>query len=115
MKAVHLICKRDDGVNLNHVSQVHDGYKSGYWKIPLVIARLLVDGWIYLHPKKGELSGFGGKISRVEPVEWEGKPRVAFIFDVRREARGTRWRGIDAGMAVTGGVIDATYDHEIGS
>ena len=114
MKAVHLICKRDDAGNLNLVSRVHDGYRSCCWAIPFVKASLLIDGWIYLHPQKKALSEFGGKISRVEPVQWEGKDRVAFIFDAKREARGAPWRGLDNTMAWTSGVIDASYDHEIG-
>jgi hypothetical protein len=122
MKAIHFICRRNvDGINLNGVTVVKRApkaiYRSCCWDIPLSDAEALIGGWVYLHPKKAASSEFGGRVLRFEAgQEWLGKAhenRVAFFLEPSSEARGCPWRGADHSLAWTGGLVNASFPHEL--
>ena len=118
MNAIHLICRRDDGVNLNRVlllDRATFSYRSGTWDLDAGEAQALVGGWLYLHPSKNKPSEFGGHISGFEVVQVDGlarETRIDFIFKASPSARGTAWRGQSHGMAWTGGIVPAGLPHE---
>lgn len=114
--AIHLICRRDDGVNLNGLEKLSDGsWRSCCWTISHSEATSLVGGWVYLHgAKKGE-SEFGGLIRAVEPTMRAGNAREngwAIIFEARAEGRKQAWRGANHPMAWTGGLVELDNAHE---
>lgn len=115
--SIHLICRRDDGVNLNGLSKLEDGsWRSCCWAISQAEANALVGGWIYLHNAKKDGSEFGGLVRSVEPAERAGNAREvgwAIIFEARAEGRRQAWRGATHSMAWTGGVVDPVYSHEL--
>lgn len=115
-KAIHLICRRDDGVNLNGLEALGGGrWRSQYWTFLTDDAQALVGGWIYLHGMKSRPSEFGGHIQAVEPVKRPGYARedgYAVVFVARREGRNQAWRGASYGMAWTGGPVDLSHPHE---
>jgi hypothetical protein len=120
VNAIHIICRRDDGQNLNGLTLVDSGrrlYRSCCWDIVPQEAADLSGGWLYLHPTKAMSSEFGGRIVSVEQVLDEApvahQERVALIFEARIEARNQTWRGMDHGRAWTGGVVAASLKHEI--
>lgn len=110
-QSTHLICRRDDGVNLNGLTKLVEGtnrYPSCCWDLSPEKAASLVGGWIYLHPKKSEPSEFGGVVLGVEATAIGGpsrEHRYAIIFEARMEARDQPWRGADHGMAWAGGRV----------
>jgi hypothetical protein len=120
MRAIHIICRRQGIILRNLVqSKSEKGiYTSACWALHnLDDPNQLVDGWIYLHPtSKNSPSEFGGLIRSIQPCTREDAAReagVAFVFEAMKEGRGQLWRGEDHGMAWTGGIVDATYAHEI--
>ena len=115
--AIHLICGRDDGVSLNNLS--HDKATKrdycGNWDLAVTDADSLVDGWLYLHPSKGALSEFGGRVVGHRVIQDDSlahEERVVFILEADQQGRGQRWRGQDHQRAWTGGVVVATLPHE---
>jgi hypothetical protein len=120
MRAIHFICKRDNGHSLNnlHFDKSTGLYRSGNWNVSDETAQSLVGGWLYLHATKTARSEFGGRIIGFEPIH---DPDVArsdrIIFLVRKEAEGSdqEWRGQSHMMAHSSGVIDADFTHEMAS
>ncbi len=117
MKAIHLICKRGDGVNLNGVnsSDVKGTFLSGRWDLTEADSRLLVGGWMYLHSTKADRSEFGGEIEAYERVTVEDVGHTQrTVFRVKRQSAGTgqRWRGKQHGMAHSGELVSADLPHE---
>lgn len=118
MKAVHLLCRRVPGGFEKLTRLDGDEYRSCCWAFGSDSSvEALIGGWVYLHPEgKASPSQFGGVVQRVEPAKREGKAvedGVALIFEARREGRGQSWRGKDHGMAWTGGIVEATFQHEV--
>lgn len=114
-KAIHLICRHENGRYRNLTRLQGQAHRSGWWKISEAHAQALIGGWIYLHEAKGKPSGYGGRVTGIEPAgpndEGEGE-RYGLIFEARREGREQAWRGASHGMAWTGGLIEATAPHE---
>lgn len=117
MWAIHLKCEREGiGFRLLSKTDQKDRYRTCCWDLREEQARLLVGGWLYLHPEtKGDPSAFGGRIIDYQVTgSEEGYPgRIAFIFDAREEGRKQLWRGLNHGMAWTGGPVPANFPHEI--
>ena len=117
MKAIHLICKRDDGLNLNNLTydKVTRTHRSGHWDITLAQAGALVGGWLYLHPSKASPSEFGGNVQSFDEVTVEGLARPRrIVLTVRssRDGKGQKWRGAAHSMAYSGSLVDAALPHE---
>jgi hypothetical protein len=118
MKAIHLICRRDDGLRPNGLIRdpsAKNTWHSSCWALPQQEALSLRGGWIYLHPAKSGLSEMGGQIVDVYHMKRKGMPKedgFVFVFESRREGREQKWRGADHTMAWTSGAIDASYVHE---
>ncbi|MCJ2068133.1 hypothetical protein MKK75_04790 [Methylobacterium sp. J-030] len=114
-KAIHLICHRQDGRYKNLQLIGNQTYRSGYWKISEADAQALIGGWVYLHERKAEPSGFGGRVTKIEPTasDYDGTGRrYGLVFEACREGRGQVWRGAGHPMAWTGGLTEATAPHE---
>jgi hypothetical protein len=117
--AIHFICRRQ-GLGLRKLHKVKgekDRWISSCWTISERDAQQLLGGWIYLHPEgKANRSQFGGVILAVSPCERgdgaASEQGVAFTFAARKEGREQVWRGADHGMALTGGVVEASLPHE---
>jgi hypothetical protein len=118
VKAVHLICGRNDYgciENLTTVDMTTSMFQSGDWAFKEDDARSLIGGWIYLHPAKSETSEIGGVVSEVKCVLHKGdaiKERVNFTFESRSVAKGKSWRGAVHRTAWTSGIIEASLPHE---
>ena len=115
-RAIHLKCGYENGRPRN-LSSVGKGVcRSGFWDMGEEEARSLEGGWIYLHETKSQKSYLGGMISKVEPEVLLGKAhpnRIVFIFSIRPECRDQVWRGADHRMAHNGGLVEATFPHEL--
>ncbi len=119
MKAIHIICRRE-GIslrNLVHLKDKKGTYVSGCWALHRNDdPKLLIGGWIYLHPlDKSSPSEIGGIVSSVGTCKREDaatEDGVNFTFEVRKEGRGQAWRGASHNMAWTGGIVDADCVHE---
>ena len=117
MLAIHLICRRDDGVRLNNLraTEPRGTFLSGRWDLTEEKSRALVGGWMYLHPSKTKRSEFGGVIEGYERVTVEevGHPQRT-VFRVKRNSAGNgqRWRGKQHGMAHNGDPVPADLPHE---
>lgn len=105
MFEVHLICKRS-GVGLLGLrfDKASKKFSSGDWKLPPEDAPKLMGGKIYLHPTKTSGATIGGTVEKVIGPDSDG--RFVFVFVAELECRDTPWRGMDHGMAWTGGVIE---------
>ena len=122
MKAIHLICRRD-GVSLKGLSRIEGKpafYQSCCWALREADhPQSLVGGWVYLHPvSKSAPSEFGGKVHEVVAAHREGKSieeGYILVIEAKPEGKNQKWRGAEHVMAWTGGVIDASLPHEIGS
>ncbi len=121
MKAIHLICRREEDGHLKGLSLISKGtFESCCWALGDVQdAQSLIGGWVYLHPNgKSHRSEFGGVVRAVRPAGREGtaiKDGFAFVIEVRREGRDQKWRGAAHRMAWTGGIAGAHLPHEGGS
>jgi hypothetical protein len=121
MRAIHIICHREGtGLkNLVRSAMEKDVYTSGCWALPAdVDPAALIGGWIYLHPQKNAPSEIGGIVGSFSSCEREDTAIVegtAFTFLAKKEGRGQKWRGADHDRAWTGGLVGASYDHEITS
>ena len=118
MRAIHFICKRDDGVSLNNLTfeKATQTYRSGYWDISVDEAIAVVGGWIYLHPAKSSLSEFGGIVQGYEPVvdaSLAHANRIVLLVKASLSARGQPWRGQAHGMAHSSGLVEASFPHEV--
>jgi hypothetical protein len=122
MRAIHIICHREGGKLKNLIpSEVEKGiYTSGCWALhDQDDPAELIGGWLYLHPHKNSPSEFGGIIrsygscKREDPAAKENG--TAFTLEVKREGRGQAWRGVDHDRAWTGGIVEASYNHELSS
>ena len=118
MKAIHIICRREGTrggfKDLERVAGENNIYRSSCWA--LHNPNDLIGGWLYLHPDgKNAPSGFGGVVRSFDACKREAATEdgIAFVFEARKEGRGQRWRGANHGMAWTGGIVEATYPHEI--
>ena len=115
--AIHLICRRDDGVSLNNLrpTEQRGTFLSGRWDLTDEESRVLVGGWMYLHSTKATSSEFGGIIEAYErvTVDEAGRPQRT-VFRVRKHGagRGQRWRGKRHGMAHQGDPVPADLPHE---
>lgn len=105
MFEVHLICKRK-GVGLQGLSYDKGTKKfaSGRWRIQKEDAEKLIGGRIYLHPTKTLGATIGGTVTEVIGPDHEG--RFVLVFASELECKNAPWRGMDHGMAWTGGIID---------
>ena len=117
MLAIHLICRRDDGVSLNNLRAVEPRgtFLSGRWDLTEKESRALVGGWIYLHATKADRSEFGGLIEGYERVTVEEAGHTQrTVFRVRRHkaGNGQRWRGKLHSMAHSGDPVPADLAHE---
>jgi hypothetical protein len=117
VSAIHLICRRDDGVSLKNLKfdRATKLYRSGKWDVSIEDAQSLVGGWIYLHATKNAPSEFGVVIqdfAKITDTSYAHPERIIFHVDSRLEGKGQRWRGQCHSMAHTSGVVDATYPHE---
>ena len=119
MKAIHLICRRKPTSfeGLDPAPEGKNVYMSYAWNFPAKFdLASLSGGWIYLHPvSKNTPSEFGGLIHEIITSARFGKARsdgYMVIFEARREAGGKKWRGSNHGMAWTGGIVEADYEHE---
>ena len=113
--AVHFKCDREPlgWRGLSPVSGPLGVYTSRCWV--LRGAESLVGGWIYLHENKKQLSGFGGRILRVDPcqrVDAEIAEGVAFTFEARLEGGGQPWRGRSDVNSWFSGIIQGSFPHE---
>ena len=119
MKAIHIICHRDESGQLQGLSRIpgtQPYYQSECWDISDDEATQLVGGWVYFHPTKKKPSEFGGRIlgTAVGVRTGAATPRgIVLTLEARREGRGQKWRGQDHGRAWTGGLVEPTLDHEI--
>lgn len=106
MFEVHLICKRN-GVGLQglHYDKETKRFFSGHWKLNKQDVERLVGGKIYLHPTKAAGATIGGMVEEVIGPDHEN--RFVIVFKSEIECKGSRWHGMDHGMAWTSGVIDA--------
>jgi hypothetical protein len=118
-KALHLICRRgDDGLllGLTTVDKNSQSYDSCCWDFDLEQAKVLVGGWVYLHPEgKNNRSQFGGIVESVSLTERVGKVHatgVIFTIASKAEGRNQPWRGANHGIAWCGGVIEGDLPHE---
>ncbi len=104
MFAIHLICRRN-GVGLQGLTydKGTKRFASGRWLIQREDALKLIDGKIYLHPTKTSGATIGGTVKEVIGPDHEG--RFVFVFMSELECKDAPWRGMDHGMAWTGGVI----------
>jgi hypothetical protein len=120
MKAVHLICRRD-GISLKGLTPIKEGkdiYRSCCWAFRETDnPHELIGGWAYLHPvSKSAPSEFGGVVRAVEPAKRDGKAiedGYVLVIEARRQGKGQPWRGADHGMAWTGGIVEASFVHEM--
>lgn len=118
-KSIHLICRRD-GITFEGLSPAPEGknvYMSYAWAFPSKFdLSSLTGGWIYLHPvSKNAPSEFGGVIHDITPSNRFGKAHsdgYMVVFESRKEGRGQKWRGSYHGMAWTGGIVEANFEHE---
>ena len=120
MKAIHIICRREGPLgfsDLEHVAGESNIYRSKCWALHKQDnPNDLIGGWVYLHPvSKNAPSEFGGIVRSIETCKRDAPTEdgIAFVLKARKEGRGQHWRGADHGMAWTGGIVEATYPHEI--
>ncbi|HSU04226.1 MAG TPA: hypothetical protein VLI93_01515 [Acetobacteraceae bacterium] len=118
--AIHLICRRDDSGRLTGLALYErpDVYRSIAWEISPEDAAALVGGWVYFHPKKAQVSEFGGRVLKVEEAGSAtayGRPEIALIVRSLVAGKGQKWRGTAHGMAWTGGLVETTLPHEQGA
>ena len=120
MRAIHIICHREEGRLKNLVqSPAEKGvYTSGCWALSTEDdPATLVGGWLYLHPSKNLPSEIGGIVRSYGTCKREDAAKehgIEFTFQARNEGRGQAWRGADYDRAWTGGIVPAQYDHESG-
>jgi len=101
-------------MNLTHIEGTSN-FISGYWRLNEREAEALMGGWLYLHETKASPSYRGGRISDFKHeirIEVANQDRIGLIFRPMVEAIGISWRGLNHGRAWTGGLVDATLDHE---
>lgn len=117
-KAIHLKCLHDErgqpaNMTFDTASRT---FWSGNWDLSDDEAEALVGGWIYLHTAKSERSYYGGPItgfSRIKVGGTSRNDRVRLKFQPMAVARNKVWRGLQAGRAWTGGLVDADKPHEL--
>lgn len=118
MHAIHLICRRSDGVSLDGVTFVKGttSFRSGQWDLAREDAERVVGGWLYLHSAKGSRAEIGGVVESFEEVTdptLAHSRRIVFLVAAKKEARGQRWRGQAHHMAHCGGPVIADLPHEL--
>jgi hypothetical protein len=92
MPAIHLLCRAKRQTPSSFQNLGHPTYLTGWWKVPLVTARGLIGGTIYLHNTKQDPSRMGGEIlDVVQAPPGEPKDRVGFVFRSTRSGRGGPW------------------------
>ncbi len=118
MRAIHLICKWDEGAaglkNLRH-DKASGTSRSGQWNITEEEARSLKGGWLYLHETKTKPSTTGGTIldyDMVTDATLAHQERVVFTFRPSRQGKGQAWRGRGHAIAHNSGLVDAELSHE---
>ena len=112
--AIHLINRRE-GANLLGLSR-WDGHPNSFrsccWRVSDADAATLIGGWVYFHETKSTPSRLGGLILGFEPGEGDKAERKVLLFQVDNRARQQKWRGADHGMAMSSGIVDASFPHE---
>lgn len=98
-------------------------YMSCCWDFKLEEMRELIGGMIFFHRSKSEKSYLGGIVHDVHQIEmtpdYEGPyynpseeelpkrtSRVMFEFEVTKDSRDVKWRGLDHSMSYCGGIVD---------
>ena len=116
MKAVHVICRDDENTKrpkgIFKIAGKHQ-FTSEAWDFSNEDAESLIGGTIFFHTAKSEKSYLGGTVSAFEELfrdDLARKERIKFTFTSTLEARKQPWRGMDHGMAWTGGIINAEDD-----
>jgi hypothetical protein len=69
---------------------VYDDHQSGYWAVPEYTAKDLIGKHIYLHKKQAGLSWHGGVILSYYMADYEGKPRVVFVYKPALPQKGVK-------------------------
>jgi hypothetical protein len=104
MKAIHFINKRVPESNVHYVGLkrvsaphlnniIH--YTSEAWNLSTEHVEQLEGGAIYLHEAQAQPAFFGGRITKIEPVEPsdadEGSTRYCITFKPEVSAKGASW------------------------
>ena len=112
MKAVHLICRRDEVTKrpkgIDPIAGNHQ-YSSVAWDFSPEQAESLIGGEILFHQTKAEKSYLGGTITGYEEINRDDlarQERIKFTFTATLEAKNQPWRGHDHSMAWTSGIIE---------
>lgn len=104
MKAIHFINKRVPENNVHydglkraakpHLNNIIH-FTSEAWKLSTEHVEQLEGGVIYLHEAQAQAAFFGGRITKIEPVEPsdadEGFTRYCITFTPQASAKGASW------------------------
>lgn len=111
MKAVHIICRRNNGIakGVHPEPGNRELMVSRAWCFEIEDAMALKGGWLFLHETKANGSYLGGIVQEVRRTRLEvarRTDRVEFVFSPKVEGEGRDWRGANYGRAWTSGIID---------